>query len=194
MSWEVITRNNYPCKCGAGTYTYISEMDDWSRTRVKYILDCNQCKEKYFFNEGFFTSKEVVKISTRFQQEIDKYVEELNEYIGVTYYNFWLMMFSACKTKKDYWNELKHIKKELGIYPQSLGTFYKDVNRYENIEIYLLELFKHYSKYKTGDHFLFDRLMKLMDISDKKIDEIETRISKVDLEMKEELKNCDSLV
>ena len=105
-----------------------------------------------------------------------------------TYESMWLRLFSSCKTKKDYWNKLVDVKKGLGIYPQSLGTFYKDVKRYENVEDYLLQLFKNYSTYKDSDHLTFDRFVKLMDINDEQIEEIKTRISKIYMEMKEELK------
>ncbi|ASS95983.1 hypothetical protein [Peribacillus simplex] len=188
MSWEVMTSNDYPCKCGKGTYTYISEMDDWSRSREEYILNCDYCKEKYVFSEGSFISNEVVKITTKFHKQIDKYVDELNDYMKNTYDSSWLMLFNSCKTKKDYWNRLVRIKKELGIYSHSLGTFYKDVKGYESIENYLLQLFYSYSTYKETDHHIFDRLVKLMDISDKQIQEIKTQISIVYIEMKEELK------
>ena len=183
-----MTSNKYPCKCGKGTYTYISEMDDWSRSREKYILNCEDCKEEYVFVEGSFISKAVIKVTTKFHTQIDKNVDKLNNYMKNTYESMWLRLFSSCKTKKDYWNKLVDVKKGLGIYPQSLGTFYKDVKRYENVEDYLLQLFKNYSTYKDSDHLTFDRFVKLMDINDEQIEEIKTRISKIYMEMKEELK------
>ncbi len=184
-----MTKNTYPCKCGFGTYTYISEMDDWSRTRVNYILDCKECIEKYVIDEdGYFISKAKLIITTKFKKQIDKYINELNQYIQDTYGEKWINLFSSCKTKKDYWNKLGEIKVELGEYPQSVGTFYKNVKYYGNVDNYLLHLFRSYSQYREKNMSLFNRLLKLMSINDEIIEEAKTRISKIEFEQETELK------
>ena len=47
MSWEEMWSRKYPCKCGKGFYKETSYMDDWNRTRETYIIECEECKEKY---------------------------------------------------------------------------------------------------------------------------------------------------
>lgn len=46
MSWEEMSRRDYPCNCGKSTYTEVNEMDDWNRYREHIIMNCPVCAEK----------------------------------------------------------------------------------------------------------------------------------------------------
>lgn len=46
MSWEFMGTETLPCKCGAGTISISTEMDDWNRKRYNRTVNCEYCKEQ----------------------------------------------------------------------------------------------------------------------------------------------------
>jgi hypothetical protein len=47
VSWEEMSKKDYPCPCGKGIYTDILEMNDFNRTREDHIMNCEECKKNY---------------------------------------------------------------------------------------------------------------------------------------------------
>jgi len=35
MSWDTVSDNVYKCPCGNGTYSEVTEMDDWCTKKIK---------------------------------------------------------------------------------------------------------------------------------------------------------------
>jgi hypothetical protein len=47
MSWEEDGRQDWPCPCGASTYTVVYSSDDWNRHRESWTMNCIRCRETH---------------------------------------------------------------------------------------------------------------------------------------------------
>lgn len=47
MSWELMSSEESPCKCGKGKLITELYGDDWNRFETRYRLECPDCSEKY---------------------------------------------------------------------------------------------------------------------------------------------------
>lgn len=130
MSWEIISRRDYPCSCGKGTYTEVNEMDDWNRSRVHRTMHCTECARKEAITEIEITKERAL---------LKKLDVEITTYFVKHYMQEWRTYFSATNNKKQTWE----LAKELGIEKDSLSAFY---NRRKNLSMdeYIGELAKYY--------------------------------------------------
>ena len=46
MSWEFMGTETYPCRCGVGTISVSTEMDDWNRKRYQKKINCEYCERQ----------------------------------------------------------------------------------------------------------------------------------------------------
>ena len=115
-----------PCWCGKGTITYITEMDDWNRTRSHKEINCPICKnqDRIKTEEKIAKEKKIKSLHTKARDiAVSRYLQQ------------WLSMFSTLN-KKEAWQLYTN---ETG-YP-SLGTFYKHVKE-EGLLPYMERNFK----------------------------------------------------
>ncbi|MDQ0297723.1 putative SprT family Zn-dependent metalloprotease [Salibacterium salarium] len=116
MSWEEISRREYPCTCGKSTYTEIREMDDWNRNREHIIINCPTCEEKENIAKA---EKERKQAENR--EHLKELVLEIKPYFEEHYMQKWLDYFVSAKHKKAAWM----LAKEINIERQSLSSFYQ---------------------------------------------------------------------
>ncbi|MDY0394934.1 hypothetical protein RWE15_11435 [Virgibacillus halophilus] len=91
MGWEEMNTRVYPCWCGKGTFTEVSEMDDWNRTRSTRTINCPECAKKEE-EEKESLKKERERLNT-LEKEIKNYFED-------HYMREWLACFATAKNKK----------------------------------------------------------------------------------------------
>lgn len=147
MSWEEMTRKTKPCRCGNGTVSYISEMDDWNRFREKTIINCERCREEATQTKRL--NEEKAQLRRELLNKACRLAEE-------KYSHIWLEKFSGLN-KKQAW---EYLTNENG-YP-SLGTFYKHTKEMGGLESYLKWCFR--KDFETN--------LKVLNISDPEIEKI----------------------
>jgi len=47
LALEETNRVEHPCMCGISTYTEIVSMDEWGRTQISMIMNCEICLKDY---------------------------------------------------------------------------------------------------------------------------------------------------
>src|SRR5690606_31990624 len=99
-----------PCWCGKSTITYVTEMDDWNRTRNSRIINCPDCFKKNAKEVEEEAQKKLIR---------ENLFNEAKELAIDNYLNFWLEKFEGMN-KKQIWEYLTN-----GDGYPSLGTFYK---------------------------------------------------------------------
>lgn len=139
MSWEEMQRYDYPCKCGKGTITYVSEMDDWNRSRSHEIINCPDCAEK-----ARAAAIAKAKVEKEAQDRLKELVAEIKKDFAEKYMEQWLTFFAAVRNKKQAWE----LAKEIGVESGSLGSFY-DFNKGSSIRDYVLRLSRPYNMKKV---------------------------------------------
>lgn len=112
----------YPCECGKGTYTEVSEMDDWNRIRSTQTINCSYCKLK---------EKEIDEKIKRDRERLNKLEKEIKVYFVENYMEQWIAYFSTAKSKKEVWEYSRNI----GINTESLSIFYS--KKYPSMEEYI---------------------------------------------------------
>lgn len=143
LSWEEINRGTYPCRCGKGTYTIISKMDDWNRTKHSTILNCPECAEQ----EKLKSIKEAEE-----RELLEKLDNEIKKSFEEKYKDKWIMYFENAKNKKQIWE----MARRLGIEENSLSTFYSR-NRNINMSDYIMSL---------ANYQHMDKIMSYININD----------------------------
>ena len=143
MSWEEISREDSPCKCGKSTMTRIFEMDDWNRTRNHTEIQCPVC-HKEAIREIEEKEKKEKQRALLYEQAkniaLQKYLNQwLEKYEGLNKKQAWLLLSSGSG------------------YP-SLATFYKHTKE-EGLLNYLTRQF----------NYDFCEILKEMNISDSEI-------------------------
>lgn len=128
MSYEEMSRNSYPCRCGKGTILSILSMDDWNRTTLVEDIQCPRCRKEHEQKQ-----KELARVAQRNKQNQKKAVALAKE----RYLSRWLETFEGLN-KREVWERLPI--KTYG-YP-ALGTFYKHVKYHGTVQAYLTWLFE----------------------------------------------------
>lgn len=153
MSWEEMSRGDYPCPCGKGTYTRILDMDDWNRIREFTTMNCPVCAEKERAEE------ERLKKEDQRLSELDK---EIKAYFAANYIEEWLTYFAPAKNKKQTWE----LAAKLRVETKSLSTFYSI--KYSSKETYIRSL----ATYRN-----MEKIMRALNINDSKLaNEVEEAI------------------
>lgn len=116
MSWEEMSRREYPCECGKGTYVEVVEMDDWNRRKDYIIIKCPECAERERIAEHERERKEAKE-----RAHLKELVKEINTYFEEHYMEDWIAYFSSAKSKKEVWT----LAKKIGVESFSLSSFYK---------------------------------------------------------------------
>ncbi len=167
-----------PCPCGKGTYTIISEMDDWNRTRDSWEMNCADCKREYLlqtetaFDSGlsyerhFWARRGNVEKYEKLKQEANKLLKKAYEISETMYLEKWKNTFNG-KNKKSVWVAITNNGEH---YP-SLGTFYKHVKD-EGIEKYLESFFKRENS----------EALKILGISDENISMLRKKAGELEKE------------
>lgn len=138
MSWEEMSRRDYPCHCGKSTYTEINEMDDWNRYREHIIMNCPACAEK-----GRIARVEREKKQTEDTKRLKELVLEIKPYFEEHYLQNWLDFFVSAKNKKAAWT----LAKEIGLEHHSLSSFYQ-LHKGSSVDDYVRSLAKPYNMLK----------------------------------------------
>jgi len=148
MSWEQVSNIKKACPCECGTYSIITEMDDWNRTRSNWEMNCARCAVEYVlfeqqaYDSGIpYAAKRWVRASSYSQyRQLNAEAEELAQRAAglakERYLDRWLAFFDG-KPKKVIWQILTD---DGSRYP-ALGTFYRHV-RGEGTEAYLDRWFR----------------------------------------------------
>jgi hypothetical protein len=126
VSWEEMSREEYPCDCGKGTYTVALEMDDWNRVRKHRKMHCTECAKRESLKE--FQISEERQRRQRLEKEIPAYFFE-------KYLEDWLSHFASARNKKDAWS----IADKLKVENYTLSNFYS-INKRRSIEEYVKRL------------------------------------------------------
>lgn len=145
MSWEEMSRGDYPCPCGKGTYTSILDMDDWNRMREFTTMNCPDCAEKERAEQASL-EKERQRL-----RELDKKIEA---YFAANYIDEWLTYFAPAKNKKQTWE----LAAKLRVESSSLSTFYS--HKYPSKETYIRSL----ATYRN-----MEKIMHALNINDGKL-------------------------
>ena len=170
MSWESVAEIDRPCPCGRGTYTAITEVDDWNRSRSDWRMNCSRCREDYIRHDypahdsGIaITAHRWVRKSTYAQYEklknqAEDHVAKAQKLSETRYLARWEQFFYN-RNKKECWSILTNAGAR---YP-ALGTFYKHV-RDEGISKYLQRFFR-------NDN---ERALTILDVDDAEIRNLRT--------------------
>ena len=126
MSWEQISSDTKECRCGKGTVTRITDMDDWNRFRYHTVVNCIYCKEE-----------DDQKNRLRLQTETKKsqLLAQARLLAEDRYYEKWMEIFNSLN-KKEIWRVLTG-----GSGYPSLATFYKHVGL-DGQDKYLRDVFR----------------------------------------------------
>lgn len=160
MSWEVMSRRDYPCNCGKSTYTEVNEMDDWNRYREHIITNCPVCAEK----ERIARAEEERKRNED-TERLKELVLEVKPYFEERYMQDWLDYFVSAKNKKAAWT----LAQEIGIERHSLSSFYQ-LYKGSSVNDYVRSLAKPYNMLKIievlniNDSSLKNKVEKLIDL------------------------------
>lgn len=147
MSWDEIQRYDYPCKCGKGTITYVSEMDDWNRSRSHEIINCPECAA-----EARATATAKAKAEQEARDRLKELASEIKRDFEERYIEQWITLFAAVRNKKQAWE----LAKEIGLENRSLNSFY-DFNKGSSIADYVLRLARPYN---------MDKIIEILEIDD----------------------------
>lgn len=144
MSWEQMSAETKPCRCGKGTITYYMDMDDWNRTRHYKSIACAECKA---------VAEEKDRLEIEREKKRESLLARAVQIAKERYLARWLSMYAG-KTKKAAWR----LCTGGSGYP-ALGTFYKHVKFDGTVEQYLCRSFSHD----------FQKALKQMKINDGEI-------------------------
>ena len=145
MSWEIVSTENHPCECRAGTFTYTFEMDDWNRTRSSTEIHCPQCREKRRLEQETERARECRR---------ERLLARAQHLMKERYLVRWLTLFEGV-TKKAAWERYTGASG----YP-ALGTFYQHVKHSGSLSKYMEWCL-------TSD---LERSLRVLGVKDKEID------------------------
>lgn len=112
MGYEVMSVEETPCACGAGTFVFTFEMDDWNRTRSTKTIRCGVCQAAH---------DEVVRQRRENEIRRAQLLERARALAAERYLARWMALFEGV-SKKVAWERYTGGEG----YP-TLGTFYKHV-------------------------------------------------------------------
>jgi len=147
MSWEVMQTKTGPCACGAGTETYVLEMDDWNRTRSATQIHCPGCRKK---------REQELAADQRREDRRDELLRRAQELAMERYSVQWLSLFAGM-TKKAAWQRYTD-----GVGHPALGTFYQHIKHAGGLS-------KHLEWCLTSD---LERCLRVLEINDAEIAEL----------------------
>ena len=185
-----MSRKQYKCPCGSGTYTVISLTDDWNRSEEQWEMDCSICKQiyqlysYYYYDSGMtceaylWVSKKLYEEMKNVEQEFEKAKKEIIDQANSRYMKIWLSYFNDAKTKKEVWRRLTDNGKK---YP-SLSTFYSqtknnDITKYIRNYFYFDNLTYIFEKLGIDDKDINKMIMNVKEI-EKKLNGIKEKLNK----------------
>lgn len=190
MSWEEMSRRQYKCPCGSGTYTIISLSDDWCRSEERREMDCIICEQKYqlytyhYYDSGMtceaylWVPRKLYEEMKNDEENLNKTKKEILDLAHSRYMSTWRSYFNGAKTKKEAWRRLTNNGKK---YP-TLSTFYSHTKNDD--------LAKYISNYFYYDNLTY--IIEKLGIKDDEIDKMILKVKEFEYRLnckKEQMKN-----
>lgn len=127
MSWESMSPEIRPCRCGRGTIVFHTEMDDWNRVRHHTEIHCEYCK---------FQQQQEIAAENMRKARCDELYQTAKTLAEYRYLQAWINRYSDM-SQVDAWRLYTE-----GVGYPSLGTFRKHVKE-EGLDNYFRRVFRH---------------------------------------------------